>query len=186
MYTKSRRFIPNEYYKSVYDVEYERLYKEGFRLILTDLDNTLINYEDKLPNNKTKEWYDKVINIGFDVVMISNNKKKRVMPFAEMLNMKAVYLATKPFKRGFKKALKLSEYNIEQAFVLGDLLLTDIYGGNKMGIYTILIEAIKRTHERRLTKMNRFIEKRYLNRIKKKYSDDYNRVLKEYDDNYGL
>ncbi len=61
IFFKKKNFFPFDYYDSIYSIDYKKLYDDGIRLILTDLDNTLISYKDSMPNEKLIEWKKKLI-----------------------------------------------------------------------------------------------------------------------------
>lgn len=178
-----KKFIPNSYYKSIFEIPYDKLYEEGYRLILTDLDNTLISYSEALPNDKIKHLKEKIEAIGFEFILVSNSRKKRVDKFAKEFNIPYVKFATKPLKRGIKKAIKkiaMNKYSKNQIIIMGDQLITDILGGNRCGITTFLIEPIERESEAKVTKRNRKIERFFLKKIKKKYPLKYEELLKDF------
>lgn len=171
----TKYFIPSEYKKTVYDIDFSKLYDKGIRLILTDLDNTLISYDQFLPNDKITTLYKELCEMGFEVVLVSNNKHKRVSLFADALGIKYISSAKKPLKSGLKKAIKLAskKYPKAQTILIGDQLMTDVYGGGRLGIYTIVVDAIKRKTEKWYTKLNRKLENRMMKRLKKKHYDIY-------------
>ncbi len=178
-----KKFIPNSYYKSIFDIPYDKLYEEGYRLILTDLDNTLISYRETLPNDQIRRLKERIEAIGFEFILVSNSKKERVDNFAKDFNIPYVKFATKPLKRGIKKAIKkvaTKKYNNNQIIIMGDQLITDILGGNRCGITTFLIEPIERESEAKVTKRNRKIERYFLKKIKKKYPIEYEKLLKDF------
>ena len=184
-----KKLIPYDYKKSIYDVDYAKLYAEGCRIILTDLDNTLISYKEHMPDDKLLKWKEEVTSLGFEIVLISNSRKKRVSSFAKKFGTAYQHLATKPLKRGYKKALKKAsrKYKNEEVLFLGDQLMTDVFGASRLNYRTILIEAVERKTDKWFTRINRSLEKRVVKRIKRKYPDDFNRVLKEYSyEHYGL
>ena len=61
-----KKLIPDYYFKTINDIPYTKLYEEGYRLILTDLDNTLISYKEKEPTEELFKWKEEVENIGFE------------------------------------------------------------------------------------------------------------------------
>ncbi|QVK19383.1 YqeG family HAD IIIA-type phosphatase [Mycoplasmatota bacterium] len=150
-------FIPNEYHKTIHDIDLVKLYDSGKRLILTDLDNTLVGYDIFLPTKEIIEFKEKCEKLGMKLMIISNNKEKRVQLFAKKLDVPYHSNAMKPFKRGYKK-LSLG-FSTQEVVIIGDQVLTDIVGGNRMGYYTILVDVINYKNEQLKTRVNRFIEK---------------------------
>lgn len=150
-------FIPDIYQKNIYDIDYMALKKKGIRCLLFDLDNTLIPVKTDVPTKKVKELF-LYLEKDFKVIIISNSKHKRLIPFKEGLNVDVAADAHKPLKNKYLKIMdiyKLKEYEIA---AIGDQLLTDIYGANRVGITSILISPIGE-YEKFCTKINRFLEK---------------------------
>lgn len=155
-------FIPNEVHKTIFDIDLVQLYESGKRLILTDLDNTLVSYKDVVAPKAILEFKDQATAVGFDVCILSNNATKRVEKFAESLGVEFFASAKKPLKRTFKRAVK--EVPANEVVMIGDQLLTDILGGNRMGFYTILVDVIDYKTEGIGTRINRFVENKLLKR----------------------
>ena len=182
-----KELIPTYYYKSIYEIPLQELYDSGIRLILTDLDNTLITYKETMPTEELFEFKAKVEAIGFEFILVSNSRKERVTNFAKAFNIPCVKFSTKPLKRGIKKAINKvakKKYNNDEIMIMGDQLMTDILGGNRCKIKTCLIYPKDKSTEINITKNNRRIEQFFLNRIKKrkKYKDIYETKLKEFDE----
>ncbi len=179
----TKKFIPNFYYNSIYDIPLEDWKKEGIRLILTDLDNTLISYNEKMPNDALYEFKNKVLNLGIEFIIVSNSRKERVENFAKALGIPCVKFSTKPLKRGINKAIyKVAHgcYSKDQVVLLGDQIMTDILGGNRVGIKTCLIKAVDKSSDKLPTRINRNLEKKAILRVKKKFEEEYNQLLKDY------
>lgn len=177
------KYIPDSYYKSILLIDFLSLKEEGIKAIFIDIDNTLVSYDDPLPTNEVKELINKLLKLEFEVVLISNNNYKRVSLFANDLNLPFVSRAIKPFKRGYKKGLKLlkNKYRNNEILVIGDQFFTDISGGNKMGFKTILVKPVKTKTDVLTTKINRYRETKLINKLKKKHANLFNEVLKGYD-----
>ncbi len=179
-----KKLIPDYYFKSVYDIPYDKLYEKGIRLILTDLDNTLISYSEELPNEKLFDLKNKLTEMGFELIIVSNSRKNRVDKFSKSYNIDYVKFSMKPLKRGIKKAIRSiakRKYNNNEIILLGDQLMTDVLGAKRYGIEVALIEAIDKKTDIGPTRINRRIEGFFLKRIKKRYPSLYNERLKEYD-----
>lgn len=178
-----KKLIPDYYFKSVYEIPYSKLYDDGIRLILTDLDNTLISYKEELPNEKLFELKKQIEDMGFEFILVSNSRKNRVDKFAEAFGIKYIKFATKPLKRGIKKAIKKVSkgcYKNNEIILLGDQLMTDVLGGKRCKINVALIEPIDKSTDVKSTKRNRDLERFFLKRIKKKYPNEYNEKLLEF------
>jgi HAD superfamily phosphatase (TIGR01668 family) len=174
---KKKYFYPDDYKKTVFDINFEDLKKIGIENIFIDLDNTLIPYDIHTADERTLILFDKLHKLGFQVFIISNNKKGRVKLFADMVKSRYVYNAQKPFKSGFRRALKKVGYpKPETVCLIGDQFMTDVLGGKRMGFYVIVVDAIKRKSEKWYTKYNRHLEKKILQRLRRTDQDFYERL----------
>ena len=186
---KDNKFIPHIYKESVFDIDYIKLYESGIRLILTDLDNTLVSYKDDIINEELLTWITKRKQEGVEIMIVSNNSKEsRVLNFATKLDIKYIARAMKPLKGGFKKILKLAsrKYNPNEIVAIGDQLMTDVFAANRMNYTSILVKAIDRKTETWTTRFNRTLERHVLKVIEKKYPETFLKSLKVYkEENYG-
>ncbi|WP_147802968.1 YqeG family HAD IIIA-type phosphatase [Alkalicoccus halolimnae] len=162
-----KKFIPDQYVQSVYDIETEELRKRGVKGIITDLDNTLVEWDRKDATEKLLTWFERLREEGFEVVIVSNNNEKRVHTFASPHGLTFIHSAKKPFSKAFKAACRLMNLKHSEVVVLGDQLLTDILGGNRAGFQTILVVPVAET-DGILTKFNRAIERRVFKAMKRK------------------
>ena len=153
------KFTPWLRVKTVYEIPLEELWKNGIRGIITDLDNTLVGAKEPLATPELIVWLELVKKMGFKVVIVSNNGELRVRKFAEPLQIPFIHRAKKPTNAAFHKALQWMELSAEQTVVVGDQMLTDVLGGNRMGLHTILVLPIALLDEGFFTKVNRKIEK---------------------------
>ncbi|GIP39548.1 hypothetical protein J31TS4_28280 [Paenibacillus sp. J31TS4] len=153
------KLIPRQQVESVYEIVLADLWKNGVRGIITDLDNTLVGAKIPLATPELVEWLDYLRSLGFQVVIVSNNDETRVGRFAKPLNVPYICSARKPSRSPFRRALDMMKLTPEQTAVIGDQLLTDVLGGNRMGLYTILVQPIARGEEGFFTRINRQIEK---------------------------
>ncbi|MBE6131631.1 MAG: HAD-IIIA family hydrolase [Erysipelotrichaceae bacterium] len=164
------KYIPTKLAKSIYDIDYNELYANGKRIILFDLDNTLISYYENRPNDKLIEFGNWLLSIGFKVYVLSNNKGKRINLFMETFPATGSgNLMKKPFAHKVKKFLKnnnINDYN--EIIMIGDQLVTDILCANNVGVESILIKSISRESEKLYTIVNRWREPYIVKRIARK------------------
>jgi len=153
------RFIPNMTVDSIYEIDLNALRKQGIQGIITDLDNTLVGAREPDATPELIRWLQQLDEHGFRVVIVSNNHLPRVERFAKPLGMPFVHRAKKPTLAPFRKALSLLNLSHEQVVVIGDQMMTDVYGGNRMGLYTILVKPIAPQDEGLGTRINRRLEK---------------------------
>ncbi|MNN58063.1 Mitochondrial PGP phosphatase [compost metagenome] len=144
---------------SIFEVPLEELWKRGIRGIITDLDNTLVGAKVPLATPELVDWLKKVQDRGFQVVIVSNNNKLRVSAFADPIVVPYISGARKPMNASFVRAMKLMQLGPAQTAVVGDQMLTDVLGGNRLGLYTILVAPVAAADEGFFTKVNRVIER---------------------------
>ncbi len=157
---------PDEIYESIDKVDFESLKQKGFKSILIDLDNTLIGWRQWEIYDYVLETVKKLKNMGFRVLIFSNAKKKRVQEGAEKLGINEyIYSAKKPLLIGFKRAVERLGIDPSKSVIIGDQLLTDVFGGKRANFYTIWL-------------MNPINEKFWRVKIIKKFE---NFVLKKWD-----
>ncbi|MBJ6363061.1 YqeG family HAD IIIA-type phosphatase [Paenibacillus sp. GCM10012307] len=162
------RLLPSMIVNTIYDIHLDQLKTQGIKGIITDLDNTLVGAKDPLATPELIVWLKDVEQRGFQVVIVSNNNETRVAKFANPLRIPFIHAARKPTSRAFRQALKMMDLNPEQTVVIGDQMLTDMLGGRRMGLYTILVAPISLKDEGIMTRVNRQIEKVALSRLRKK------------------
>ncbi|WP_369902551.1 YqeG family HAD IIIA-type phosphatase [Bacillus manliponensis] len=160
-------FLPNEYVKNVYHVQPEDLKERGIKGIITDLDNTLIEWDRPNATPDLEKWLLSMKKQGIQVTVVSNNNEQRVQDFAEPLGIPFIHRARKPLVGAFKRALKTMDLRPEEVVVIGDQLLTDVLGGNRIGLHTILVVPVAQT-DGFMTKFNRKIERVIMRKMKRK------------------
>lgn len=137
-----RLLRPNEYHDSVFEINLEKLKKRGIAGFVIDLDNTLMPWNELVYTEEIFNWIDVLKTNDFKVCLLSNNGKDRGTPIAEKFNLPLVAFAKKPSKNAFKKAMKVLGTKKSETVVIGDQLFTDVLGGNRFGLYTILVKPI--------------------------------------------
>lgn len=160
------KFIPDIYQKSVYDINYKKLKKRKIKCLCFDLDNTLVPYTESVPTNDVKELFH-ILGADFKVIILSNSGKKRLTPFKEILNVDVAFSSRKPLKRKYIKIMNTYGYKPEEIACIGDQIMTDIFGANRNGCVSILVNPMG-TKEPGTTKFNRMWERIILKRLDKK------------------
>jgi len=129
------------------DIDLDHLMAAGVRGIIFDLDSTLLAPKSEAVSNEVEAWLAKVRQ-NFRVVILSNNKKEAYVKQAEELfQMPAIAKAAKPRRWGFHKSLEILKLPAEEVVVVGDRPLTDVLGGHRAGIRTVLVRALKTIEE---------------------------------------
>ena len=79
----------------------------------------------------------------FDIYLFSNNpSKKRIKLIADQLDLKFTHSGGKPSKKKLNKLIDKFPYSTSEIAIIGDRIFTDILVGNRLGMYTILIDSI--------------------------------------------
>lgn len=129
---------------SIYDISGEALARRGIKLLLADLDNTLVPYGVPLPDDKLINWRDELHACGVTLFVLSNNRHEhRPRIFSEGLGVPYIGHAGKPNPPSFYKAMKEMQVTKEQTAIIGDQIFTDVLGGNRAGVTTILVKPIR-------------------------------------------
>lgn len=156
-------FIPNIYVKDIFSINYKKLIKDNYKLIIFDLDNTIGNIKEDICDKKTVDFLNN-LNKEIKVIIASNSKKNRVLNFCKDLECDKYYFCLKPLSKVLSKIKKKYNINYNEMVIVGDQLLTDIFLGNRKKLLTILVDK-KADADLNITKINRKIE----NIIKKKH-----------------
>ena len=160
------KFIPDMYIKSIYDIDYNKLKQKGIKCLLFDLDNTLVPVNEDVPTKKVKELFNR-LEKDFKIIILSNSGKKRLIPFKEGLNVDVAASSHKPFKKKYLKIMDIYKFKYHEIAAIGDQLLTDIQGANRVGITSVLVNPID-DYEKWCTKINRFMEGFVYRKLRKK------------------
>ena len=152
-----RKFYPKKVVRSTYSINFKKYYKNGYRGVLFDIDNTLVPHGEAA-DAKAIYFFKKLKDIGFSFCLISNNKIDRVKSFADAVGAPFICDAHKPSTEPYNEAMKLMGTDINDTIFVGDQVFTDVYGANRSGIYTILVRPIHPKEEIQI------VLKRYLER----------------------
>lgn len=138
-------FAPDLYYSSVHAIDLDALSREGIRVLLLDLDNTLLPRDTNVVPDELKTWAAGLRSRGFSVCLVSNNWHERVHHVASELGFDLVDKAVKPLPFAFLAALRHARARCNEAAVVGDQLFTDILGGRLLGMRTVLVSPLSAT-----------------------------------------
>lgn len=159
------KYIPDIYQKSIYTIDYDKLLNRGIKYLLFDLDNTIVPVTLRKPNKKIKELFEDLKEKGFTLIIFSNSNKKRIKPFKDDLEVDCCARAKKPFKKKFLKVINEFRISVDEIAIIGDQILTDVLGGNKVGITTILVNPVS-TYDPFFTRINRRLENRIMKKLR--------------------
>lgn len=133
---------PNSYFKSVDKITIDFLKKNKIKALILDVDNTLIDYYKNI-SIQVKQWVRNLKEEGIKLYILSNtNHKEKVEKVANTLEIPYEMFAKKPFKSGFLRVQNELKEKCENIGVVGDQIFTDVIGGNKCKMFTILVDPV--------------------------------------------
>ena len=153
-----QKFYPDLYISSTYEIDFDRLYRDGYRGLIFDIDNTLVPHGAPA-DDRAKELFSRLHGLGMKTALVSNNGEERVRPFAEKVESIYLYKAGKPKKDGYEKAMQQMGTDTENTLFVGDQIFTDIFGGNRAGLDTVLTEPIDKSTDEPQIVVKRWFEK---------------------------
>lgn len=163
-------FKPTWMVDAIYHITPEQLKKQNIKAVLTDLDNTLIAWNNPDGTEELIKWIEVMQDAGIPVIILSNNKASRVERVATVLGLEYVSRAMKPTIIGFKKAEAKLNLPNEEVLMVGDQIMTDIWGANLAGVRNVLVKPIINSDAWN-TQFNRFIELHIMNYLIRKDPD---------------
>ena len=134
-------FFPGEYLDSTYVIDFDKLYNDGYRAVIFDVDNTLVPH-DAPADARAIGLFKHLKELGYSCMLLSNNKEPRVKKFNDVVKVNYIYKANKPMPGNYKKAMEIMGTTTENTLFVGDQIFTDVMGANLAGIRTILVKPI--------------------------------------------
>ncbi len=152
-----QRFYPDEYMDSAYQIEFARLYQEGYRGVIFDIDNTLVPHGAPA-DEQAKALFVQLKELGYQCCLLSNNKEPRVKMFNDEVQVQYIFKAGKPKVSGYERAMELMGTDKGNTLFVGDQIFTDVYGAKRAGLRTILTRPIHPKEEIQIV-LKRYLEK---------------------------
>ena len=150
-------FYPDYEMDTVVEIPFEKWYEEGKRGVIFDIDNTLVPHGAKA-DKRAIALFERLKAIGYQTMLLSNNKEPRVKMFAEQVRSPYIYKAGKPGRAGYERAMKEMGTDIKSTLFVGDQLFTDVWGAKRMGITNYLVKPIHPKEEIQIV-LKRYLEK---------------------------
>ena len=159
------KFFPDEYVASTYVIPFEKLYEEGYRGVVFDIDNTLVPHGAPA-DDRAKKLFKRLEDIGFSSCLISNNQEARVKMFNRDIGTDYICNAHKPSTKNYIRAMEIMGTDRTNTIFVGDQLFTDVWGAKRAGIRNILVRPIHSKEEIQIV-LKRYLEKVVLHFYKK-------------------
>ena len=163
-----KAFKPTWMVNTIYSISPSQLKSHGIRAVFTDLDNTLIAWNNPDGTPEMRQWLHDLRDGGIRVIVVSNNSPKRVKRAVEKFDIDYEAWSLKPFTFGIDRALKRFHYEKNEVVMVGDQLMTDIRAAHRAGIRSILVKPLVQ-HDSIKTQINRARERRVMRKITEKY-----------------
>ena len=148
---------PKVYFDSTYEIDFEQYYQDGYRAIIFDIDNTLVPHGAPA-DQRAIALFKRLHALGYQTMMLSNNKEPRVKMFCDAVDAEYIYKAGKPNPANYREAMKRMHTDEKNTLFVGDQIFTDVWGANKAGIYSILVKPIHPKEEIQIV-LKRYLEK---------------------------
>ena len=139
------KLIPDVYLENIHMIDIHKLQqKKNIKGIIIDLDNTLVPWGETILDKKIISWIKKVKESGLRICIVSNSRAAHVSRIGKLLNIQFYFSRYKPSKRPFIEAMKMMNTANQETAVIGDQIFTDVLGGNRLDLLTILVHPLKK------------------------------------------
>ena len=134
--------MPRFLLPDVFHLTDDFLQSHQIRGIIFDIDNTLVGFRTPEPTPEVRALLERLRSGGIQIAFVSNNNKIRVSRFAKGLDIPAYHRACKPLGVVLKRVQRRFDLPAGQIALVGDQIYTDVLGGNRAGMITILVDPI--------------------------------------------
>jgi hypothetical protein len=151
---------PDVYLESIYLIDIEKLQqKKNIKGIIVDLDNTLVPWGSNYLDKKIVSWIKQVKQSGTKICIVSNTTANHLSDMSNLLDIPFYSSRFKPMKRPFQKAMKMMNTINRETVVIGDQIFTDVLGGNRLNLLTILVCPLGQNESFGTAVVNRSLER---------------------------
>ena len=150
-------FYPDAWMDSTYQIDFDELYKKGYRGLIFDIDNTLVPHGEPA-DERAKALFAHLKELGFSCCLLSNNQLERVQMFNKDVQVYFIEDAHKPSRKNYRKAMELMHTDLSNTMFIGDQLFTDVYGAKRTGMANNLVKPIHPKEEIQIV-LKRYLEK---------------------------
>ncbi|MBO8128740.1 MAG: YqeG family HAD IIIA-type phosphatase [Peptococcaceae bacterium] len=167
-----RLFYPKLYVDSLFDIDLDILHRNNIKGIILDLDNTIMERGANAIPPEVVSWLERLRRNGFELSIVSNSRTREAAKLARKQGIPAIIRAAKPRRRPFKKALAMMGTKPGETAVIGDQIFTDVLGGNRLGMFTILVRPMAGKEFIGTRLITRQLEKVFLPKIRRQFSHE--------------
>lgn len=163
-----RLIYPSQYVSSIFDIDISQLERKGIKGLIFDLDNTIIERGAPEFTAEVIQWLNALKERGLKIAIVSNNRTRTAERMVEEAGIPAVFNAVKPRRTPFKAALRMIGTDPRETAVVGDQIFSDVVGGNRLGMFTILTVPMKGKEFIGTTLITRQLERIFMPRIRRR------------------
>lgn len=150
---------PDYEFEDVYKIDFEKLKQDGVKVLLFDLDSTVMPSKSGVFPQEVLNLFEK-LKENFEIRIVSNNNNENYMNKARnQVDFEVLSNAKKPDKTVILSCLKRMDIEPSNAVMIGDRPLTDILAGQFAGTKTVLVDSITKNKEAKIVRFVRFLER---------------------------
>ena len=153
-----KKWYPDKWVDSTYKIDFEDMYRRGYRGVIFDIDNTVVPQDDPA-DERARQLFRMLHEAGIRTFIVSNNAEPRVKTFAGAVGSEYCFKARKPSAKGFREALRRMGLARDEVIAVGDQLFTDIWGANRAGIRSVLVPPVDPKKDTKGIRIKRFFER---------------------------
>ena len=128
----------------IYEISHLKLQNKGIKILLIDVDGTLVSRQSNIIPTKVKNWIMESKKF-FSLYLISNNpSNERIRKIAKELDIRYKSNALKPRKKITLDVISEMNVDSKNIAIIGDRIFTDIIVGNRCHIHTILVKRLSK------------------------------------------
>ena len=115
---------------------------KNIKALIIDVDGTLISGKNPVISDDVRNWIYRSKKCFYTYLFSNNPSRKRIKLIADQLDLQFTASGSKPSKRKLKRILEKIPYSSSEIAIIGDRVFTDILVGNRLGMYTILVDSV--------------------------------------------
>jgi len=136
-------FRPHLEFANIYEITPAFLKSRGISAVLSDLDNTIADYDTQIPTQEMRDWINALKEEEIRFAVVSNNCKERVALFCNDLDIPYYWRSAKPLRIQIWRAMRALKAKRKETCFIGDKYLTDVFGARRARLLTIRVPSIK-------------------------------------------